>query len=230
MALSAAVAICNVERGVHVCLVLRNPTRRVRTVERHLRRTGALFSATVARLRGVGGIHRLHTNSPLSRLVANLAVHLRKAPSVKATVHERAVVHVLTDVGQVFQHQYGVLESVGVGDDLRRDRVNDVVDLSPQLVPKGFSDSFASALLKASSRREIRLTELPNRLAFVVPEVGCSRGAVARSRAIWLPIRLCLMTALVTVTHRYQRDFPGMTTLYERFLDTVRADLEELPR
>jgi hypothetical protein len=25
-------------------------------------------------------------------------------------------------------------------------------------------------------------------------------------------------------------EFPGMTTLYERFLDTVRADLEELPR
>jgi hypothetical protein len=25
-------------------------------------------------------------------------------------------------------------------------------------------------------------------------------------------------------------DFPGMMTLYERFLDTVRADFEELPR
>jgi len=112
-------------------------------------------------------------------------VHLGEAPSVKAAVHERAVVHVLADVCQVFQNQHRVLESVGVSDDLRRDRVDNVVDVPPQLVTVGFSDSFASALLKASSRREVRLTELSDLLAFVVPELGCSRGA-----------------ALVTVTHR----------------------------
>jgi len=137
MALSAEVAVYNIERGVYVCLVLRNPTPRIGTLKRRLLRTVALFSATVARLRCVRGIHRLHMNPLLSRFVANLSVHLRKSPSVEAAVHERAVVHVLTDVRQVFEYQHGVLELVGVGDDLRCDRVEDVVDVSPQLVAVG---------------------------------------------------------------------------------------------
>ena len=202
MALSAEVAVCNIERGVNIRVVLRNPTLRVGTLERRLVGAVALFSATMACLRGVCGIHRVHTNPFLGGLVLDLSVHLHKAPSVKAAVHERAVVHVLADVRQVFEDQHGILELVGVGDGHQCDRVEYVVNLSPERIAVTLCDTFASTFLKASSRCEVRLTELSNLFAFVVPEVGCSRGAVARSHAIWLPIRHSLMTALVTVTHR----------------------------
>lgn len=89
-------------------------------------------------------------------------MHLRKAPSVQTTLYERTVIQLLADVREVFEDQYGILELVGVGDDCRRDCVEYIVTLPPQCLSVGLGDAFAPAFLKASGRREIRLTELPN--------------------------------------------------------------------
>ena len=94
-------------------------------------------------------------------------------------------------MSQVFQNQYGILELLGVGDDLRRDRMKNVIDVSPQLVTVGLCYTFASAFLKASSCREVRLTELSDLLAFVVPELGCGRGyALALCITVFIDIEI----------------------------------------
>jgi hypothetical protein len=67
------------------------------------------------------------------------------------------------------------------------------IPLQP-VVTVGFSDSFASALLKASSRREVRLTELSDLLAFVVPELGCGRGYA---------LALCIIFGIVLFGGRF---------------------------
>ena len=96
--LSTTVAVCNVYRPVHIGLILTDPTAAVRASKRRLSWPGAMFTASVARLRRVPGIHRLDGNPLLGGFVANLGVELRKAPPVQPSIHLLAVVHVLADV------------------------------------------------------------------------------------------------------------------------------------
>ena len=79
------------------------PAATVRAAERCLSSSGAYFTASVARLRRVPGIHRLDGNPLLGGFVANLGVELPKAPSVQPAIHVLAVVHGLADVRHPLQ-------------------------------------------------------------------------------------------------------------------------------
>src|SRR5699024_960730 len=84
-ALSAGVAVsvsvCYVQRGIHVRLILRDPTLFVRTPERRLCWPSPTLTARMARLRGVRRVHVRRWNrrffdwdTTLFRLVADLRV------------------------------------------------------------------------------------------------------------------------------------------------------------
>lgn len=87
----------------------------------------------MTRLRRVRRIHRFDANPLLGRLIAELRVHLYESPSVEPSVHERTVVHVLADMGEVFEDQNGVPEVVSVGEASEVIVVEDVTDIRERL-------------------------------------------------------------------------------------------------
>lgn len=60
-------------------------------------------------------------------------MHLYESPSVEPSVHERTVVHVLADMGEVFEDQNGVPEVVSVGEASDVIVVEDVTDIRERL-------------------------------------------------------------------------------------------------
>ncbi len=149
-----------------------------------------MFTASVTRLRRIPGIHRLDGNPLLGGFVANLCVELGKTPSVQPSIHVLAVVHVLADVRQVFQHQHWILDRLSVLNDVAGHTAEHVIDLIPQRLAIGLHDSLTATLLKASCGGEVGFAEPTNGLAVVGPQSGANRR-----------------TRVVTVTHRDEARF-----------------------
>ncbi|KYH23974.1 hypothetical protein HAPAU_40530 [Halalkalicoccus paucihalophilus] len=119
-------AVGDVRRRVDVCLILRNPTLRVRTTELGLRTTPTDVSARVARLRGVRRVDEPDRDACVKRLILDPPGKASEGPRVKASVHVLPVVESFPDVRQVFKDDYGVVEGFGVFDGTPRRLLNDV--------------------------------------------------------------------------------------------------------
>lgn len=139
----------------------------------------------MACLQRVPGIHRLDGNPLLVCHIANLRVELCKPLPVQPLIYVFAVVYVLADVRQIFQHQQRVLDGLGVLNDLAGHTVGYVADSVPQRVTVGLGQSLTATLLKPPLGGEIGFAGLTNLVAIVGPQFGATRswGPACSSRS-----------------------------------------------
>lgn len=175
-------ATCNVRTCVNICLILRDPTLRIRTLELGLRPTTTDVTTGVARLGRVARVHELDRDAGFEGLVLNPVGESGKRPRVQTPIHVLSVIQILTDVRQVLECDHGVVEGRSVLDGFSRRLLNNIRQRVLVVVETFVHSPLLSVtLLEALQGRVHFLPECPRTSAVV--DVRLDRSVVLTGTA-----------------------------------------------